>query len=57
MKLSLSLQAAAAERREKASNLDEWFRDFCGIDDDEERTEILDTFVEPRCIFRALRIY
>ena len=57
---AFSLQAAAAEkkeRREKASNLDGWLLDFCGIDDEEERTEVLDTFVEPRYTFRTLEIY
>ena len=36
-------------RRDKATNLDAWLRDFCGIDEEEERTEIVDAFMDPRC--------
>ena len=34
-------------RRENASNLEEWLRDMCLIDDD-ELPEVLDAFVDPR---------
>ena len=40
--------AEAAVRRAKASNLEAWLRDMCEIDDDEERMEVLDVFVDPR---------
>ena len=40
--------AEAAVRRAKASNLEAWLRDMCEIDDDEERMEVLDAFVDPR---------
>ena len=35
-------------RRDKAAKLDVWLRDVCEIDDDEERAEIIDCFVDPR---------
>ena len=43
--------AEAAVRRAKASNLEAWLRDMCEIDDDEERMEVLDAFVDPRYSF------
>ena len=43
--------AEKAVRRAKASNLEAWLRDMCEIDDDEERMEILDAFVDPRYSF------
>mmetsp|Transcript_3812 Transcript_3812/g.9126 ORF Transcript_3812/g.9126 Transcript_3812/m.9126 type:complete len:216 (-) Transcript_3812:437-1084(-) len=34
-------------RRDKATKLDAWLRDACEIDDDDERAEIVDCFVDP----------
>ena len=40
-------------RRDKATLLDAWLRDCCGIDEEEERTEVLDAFLDPRYSFRC----
>ena len=52
-------KASAAERqgrRDKASNLDAWLREYCEIDD-EELPEVLDAFVDPRYTFPTFRIF
>ena len=40
--------ASKQVRRDKASNLEAWLLDMCEIDDDEERMEVLDAFVDPQ---------
>ena len=51
-----AIAAGAPERREKAAQLDEWLVDMCGIDDVQERTEVLDAFVDPRYAFTSQNI-
>ena len=53
--LQAAAEKAAADkqgRRDKATLLDAWLRDCCGIDEEEERTEVLDAFLDPRYFFR-----
>ena len=48
-------EAAAEERRGKAAPIRAWLRETCEINDEEELTEILDLFVDPRYGAKSLK--